>query len=348
MKIHQLMSLLLPLGLAALVSAQPALQTRRAELTELPREYRLDGVVEAVNRSTVSAQTRGEVLEILFDVDDVVQKGDLIVLLKGTEQQTLVVQAEADLKAAEAHLQEVRDEYQRIRGVFEKKLVSQSEMDRSSAALKAAQARQESATAQLQQASEAYGHTRVRAPYSGIVTDRHIEIGEIANPGSRLMSGISLDRLRIIVDLPQSLISSVRKGSEIRVQRPGNGYLAVQKVTIFPYANQGSSTFKVRLDLPDGTEGIFPGMFVKTAFTVGRSRQLLIPTAAVVYRSELTGVYVIGPEGRISLRQIKVGRKWNDDMIAVLSGLTEGEQVALDPVRAGSLLKQQLMEKRDE
>jgi len=97
----------------------------------------------------------------------------------------------------------------------------------------------------------------------------------------------------------------------------------------------------VRLDLPEGIKDLFPGMFVKTAFTVGEREDLLIPSAAVVYRSEVTGVYVLTTDGRISLRHIRLGRKSDDGMVAILSGLDKGERVALDPIAAGTRLKQQ-------
>ena len=82
---------------ATITPAQAAgsLEHETLRVVEVPREYRLDGVVEAVNQSTVSAQTSGQVEEILFDVDDFVETGDLIVRLKDTEQKARLVQAEA-------------------------------------------------------------------------------------------------------------------------------------------------------------------------------------------------------------------------------------------------------------
>jgi RND family efflux transporter MFP subunit len=304
-------------------------------------------VVEAVNQTTISAQTRGQVQEILFDVDDYVEKGALIIRLKDTEQQAGLIQASAEVKAANARLGEARDEHQRISEVFSKQLVARSALDKAETALQAAQARYDSAVAGLEQAREQYQYTQVRAPYSGIVTHRHVEMGEIANPGQALMTGISLDHLRVNVDVPQSLIPAIRKIGQASVEQPGNGYIPVSKLTIFPFADQASNTFKVRLELPPGTENMFPGMFVKTAFVVGNRQELLIPIKAVVHRSEVTGVYIINPNQRISFRHVRLGHE-RDGSIAVLAGLDAGEQVALDPIAAGVLLKQQLAEQADE
>lgn len=326
----------------AAITAQP-LETTTAEYRELPREYMLDGVVEAIHQATVSSQTSGRVEEILFDVDDFVEQGTLIIRLRDSEQKARLAKAQADLKEARARLDEAQEAFDRTKQVFAKKLISKSRMDEAEAGLKAAKARREAAEAGLRQAREQLDYTQVRAPYSGIVTKRHVELGETANPGQPLMSGISLNELRVKVDVPQSLINGIRESGQARVLLSPQAQESVDaiKVTIFPTADSGPNTFKVRLDLPPGTPGFFPGMFVKAGFTVGTQRQLLVPTSSVVYRSEVTGVYVVGTDGRISLRQIRTGHETADHMMEVLAGLEEGEQVALDPVAAGITLKQQ-------
>ena len=207
-------------------------------------------------------------------------------------------------------------------------------MDKAETALESATAEAEAAEATIQQALEQLQYTRVRAPYTGIVTHRHVQTGEIANPGQPLMSGISLDELRVTVDVPQ-----IRKLNKASVLEPGNGYINVEKITIFPFADHGSNTFKVRLDLPTGVKNLFPGMYVKTAFVTGVSRELVVPREAVVFRSEVTGVYVVGEEGRASLRHVRLGRELPGGAMIVLSGLDPGETVALDPVAAGATIK---------
>ena len=330
-------------ALAAALLGRPALATELhtapVERREVPREYRLDGLVEATQQTTVSAQTSGQVEEVLFDVDDYVTKGQVIVRLKDTEHRARVAQAEASAESAQARLVEARRDHERVKGIFAKDLASKAEMDRATAALQSAEAQAEAATAALEQAREQLTYTQVRAPYSGIVTERLVQVGETAQPGQRLMSGISLEQLRVVVDVPQTLVAQVRASGKARVQQPGNGWIPAEKITIFPYADPASNTFRVRLDLKPGTANLFPGMLVKTAFVVGSDEELVVPAGAVVHRSEVTGVYVVAPDGRIALRHIRLGRNNEDGTYSVLSGLSVGEQVALDPIAAGVLLK---------
>ena len=316
------------------------LATAVAEYRVVPREYRLDGVVEAVNRTTVSAQTQGQVQEILFDVDDYVEKDTVVARLKDTEHRARVAQASADMKSAAAQLEQAREEHTRVQGLSAKKNVSDSAVDQATADLASAQAALEAATARLEQAQEQLEYTQIRAPYSGIVTHRHLEVGEIASAGQPVMSGISLEELRVIVDVPQSVIPSVRRGGTARVYVPDGEVIETRDITIFPFADMGSNTFKVRVDLPRDIRALFPGMYIKTGFVVGEKQELAIPTQAVVYRSEVTGVYVVGQDDRVHFRQVRLGRAL-DRAFVVLSGLTEGERVALDPIAAGVQLKSQ-------
>ncbi len=337
---------LLTFGAQAAGPIKPAaLETAVVEYRTVPREYRLDGVVEAVNRSTVSAQTQGQVQEISFDVDDYVEKDAVIARLKDTEHQARVAQAAADLKSASARLQQANEEHARVAGLHRNKNASDSAMDQASADLASAQAALEAASARLQQAQEQLEYTQVRAPFSGIVTQRHMQVGEIATPGAPIMSGTSLEQLRVIVDVPQSVIPSVRDGGTARVYAAEGQTIETDRITVFPYADLGSNTFKVRVDLPEGTRSLFPGMFVKTGFVTGRKEELVVPRPAVVFRSEVTGIYVVGDDGGIRFRQVRLGRAL-DDAFVVLAGLGDGERVALDPIAAGVLLKAQASERQ--
>ena len=316
------------------------LKTVAVASAELPRIYRLDGVAEAVNRSTVSAQTAGRVVEVNFDVDDYVREGDIIVVLEDSEQQAGVRQAEANLKVASVQRQDAEKEYRRVAGVFAKQAVSKADMDRATAARNQAIAAEQAAEATLEQARQQLDYTQIRAPYNGIVTERLIEIGEVAQPGRQLMSGFSVDSMRISVDVPQNLVSSIRAQSAAQVEVE-NQWIEAEDVTVFPVADPRSDTFEVRLRLPDGVQGVFPGMYVKVGFMSGRQQTLVVPLSAVVLRSEVVGIYVVDGNGRVLFRHVRLGSPAGPEYVTVLSGVDAGEQIAVDPVAAGIRLKSQ-------
>ena len=345
-----LLSLLSTLMLAQATDVQASnteaeLATALVSMDLLSREFRIDGVVEAINKATVSAQTSGTIQKILVDVDDFVEKGTVIVLLKDVSQKAQLKKAQAGEQEAISNLSKAQDEFERIEDIYAKKVVSKSQMDDATHALSAAKARLDSARASLEEAREQLSYTRVKAPYSGIVTERHVEVGETVQTGAKIMTGVSLDKLRVNVDVPQKLINKIRVyGKAFVYTEAGLGgdqvQVAVDKITIFPIADRASNTFKVRLDLPEGIAGLFPGMFVKASLVTGEKQVLQVPQQSIVYRSELTAVYVISDDGTINFRHVRLGRK-NGDSLIVLSGLTEGEKVALDPIQAGIVLMQQ-------
>lgn len=330
------------LGSVSAAAPEPALATKAAEYRKLEQEHTLDALIEAVKQSTVSAQVPGRVVEINFDVDDFVPAGTVIIRLKNTEQRAGVEAAEASLREAQARHTEAETEHRRIADIYEKRLVAKAALDKAEADLAAARERLEAARATVKAAREQLGYTVITAPYSGVVVKRHIEIGEMASAGQPLMTGFSLDELRATATIPQNLIGAVRQHRQARILLPGQpGGIKAQALTFFPYADADSHSFRVRIALPRGVEGLYPGMVVKAALTTGMENRLVVPQTAVAHRSEVSAVYVVTAKGQVGFRQVRIGRRTGDGEVEILSGLEAGERVALDPVRAGIVLKQQ-------
>ncbi len=294
----------------------------------MTRERTFDGLTEAVKQATVSAQVTGRITEINFDVDDFVPKGEVILRFRDKEQRAAV-------DAAQARFDEASAEHKRVSDLLERKLVARAAFDKAEAALKAARA-------ELDRAQEQLDNTVVRAPYAGIVTKRHVEVGETANVGQALVTGLSLEDVRVTVDLPQDMVGVVRERGQARVvfTHLGGDGIAAESITVFPYADPASHTFRTRVELPAGLQGVYPGMFAKVSFVTEEVQRLVVPASAVVHRSEVTAVYVVDSEGRVGFRQVRLGHA-TDDSVIVLAGLSEGERVALDPTAAAVYLKQQ-------
>lgn len=324
-------------GPAASGLTLPPLPTLLIERERSPRERVWDGVVEAVNQATLSAQTAGRVVELPFDVDDYVPAGAVVVRFTDTEQQAAVRRARAQVEAAQAQAAEAEAEYERVRGVFERGLVARSLLDQATARRDSARAQLAAAQAQLREAEQQLEYTVVRAPYSGIVTRRHVEIGESVRPGQPLISGLSLGRLRVQVSVPQSEVFAIREHRKARVLLPDGRAIDAESVTVFPYADPETHAFRVRVELPEEETGLHPGMTVKVAFTVGEGERILVPESALVRRSEMQGVFVRRGD-RIALRQLRLGHRFGD-RYEVLAGLAEGEEIVLDPIAAAAWLR---------
>jgi len=325
------------LAAASSAGAQTNLATTAAVYEAAPRERIWDGTVEATNQATVSAQTSGRVAEILYDVDDFVEAGAVIMRFTDTEQRAALRRAEAARAEAEARFTAADSEFKRVENMFQNQTVSRARYDQARAELDAATARLDAARSSIVAAQQQLDYTVVRAPYAGIVSARHVRVGELVQPGQPLMSGLSLALLRVNVDVPQSLIDPIRKIGAAFVYA-GDERIAAESLTFFPVADPATNTFRVRVILPEGSATLYPGTFVKVGFVVGEEQRLLVPTHAIVRRSELSAVYVVdGPH--VALRQVRLGRAYGD-RTEILAGLSAGEAVADDPVAAGVYMKE--------
>jgi RND family efflux transporter MFP subunit len=329
------------LGTPALGAAE-SLPVYTVEPVSMPLEYQVDGVVEARRQATISAEVSGKIEAVNFDVDDTVEKGQVVIRIRDLEYQARLEKARANLAAANANLLEAQLRYDRSAGLLKQKLIAQSAFDEASAGFKAAQAQVKSAQADLSQAEEQLRYTIVRAPYSGVVVQRHVEPGESIRPGQPFMTGYAPDQLRVSASVPQSIISSLRQQRNVRVLLLEDGSsVEVERITIHPFANPQNHSFPVRLDLAARKHRLYPGMLVKVAITVGETARLLVPRQALVSRSEVNALYLRLADGRLDFRQVRPGNHF-DDRVEILAGLDAGETVVLDPVRAAIELKRQL------
>lgn len=324
---------------------QPDIELLAINADRASRERIWDGVVEAVHSATLSAQTGGRVLALPFDVNDYVKAGDVVVRFTDVEQQSAQRQARAALAAAQAAANEAEAEFSRVSEVHERRLVSRAQLDQATARRDASRAQLESAQAAVKAATEQVDYTAVRAPYSGIVTQRFVEVGETVSAGQPLIAGLSLDRLRLQVQVPQSDVAAIRENGRAFLLLNDGRRVQAERVTVFPYADPATHSFSVRVELPEAQTGLSPGMAAKVAFVMGEDARLMLPASSLVKRSEVTAAYVLGESG-LTLRQLRLGHRIGE-RVEVLSGLNPGERVAVDPVAAGLWLEQRRKARSD-
>ena len=319
--------------------AVEGLASETVALSTVERELRFDGVIEALNQATVTAQTAGRIVELPVDVGDYVEKGQLILQMTDTEQKARVASAQAALDAAHAQLTDASAQFKRMQDLFAKQLIAKAAFDQTEAAFKSARARTEAAEAAVQEAQQQLDYTRLHAPYSGIVLSRAVKVGESVAPGTPLMTGLSLEQLRVRVDIPQQHIGPVRKFKHARIPLASGVVLDTIDMRIPPGADAQSHSFPVLVNLPEGDHQLFPGTLIKVGFVVGAEERLLIPAGAVAQRGEINGVY-IKHDQRLEFRHVDLGSRTSDNRYPVLAGLNVGEVLVLDPVAAAGVYKQ--------
>ena len=321
-------------------SSPPALAATVVHAQPSRSQQVWDGVVEAVNQVTITAQTNARVLELPYEVNDVVAKGAVLVRFSDVEQKSARNAAQAQIASAQASYTDAQASYERIATVYAKGYVSTAQMDQQRAARDAAKAALEAARAQLGAVGQQLDYTVLRAPFAGVITQRFVHVGQAVQAGppspQPLIQLQALDDLRVNVQVPQSAVDAIRKFHSADVLLADGRRVTTSTVEVFPYADPATHTFNVRLQLPAGDAGLYPGMTVKVAFATGETRRMLVPASSLVQRGELVAVYVIGDHG-VTLRQVRLGNRDGDE-VEVLAGLDDGERVARDPPAATAWL----------
>jgi RND family efflux transporter MFP subunit len=316
-------------------AAAPSTETYALAYRDVADMISADGVVEAVRQSTLAAQIAGQIVELKVKVGDSVKAGQVLVRIDPRAAEQVVSGSQSQLAEAQAGLTNALRSFERNKQLFAQKFISKAALDQAELDYKAAQARVGALQANAGQASTARTFTTISAPYAGVIAATPIEVGDMATPGRALVTLFDPAGMRVTATLSQSSLREVKLQMPAQVDVPAlKRSLTAKQITLVPLADSRTHTARLRLELGDAA-GLLPGQFARAWFATGAARKLVIPERAVLRRSEVTAVYVIGASGQAQLRQIRTGEKSADGNIEVLSGLHEGERIALDPVKAG-------------
>lgn len=340
-------SLLVSVALsAALWSAGPAwsagaaLATAPVQSAGDRSQQGFDAVVEAVRQSVVSAQVAGAIVALEVQAGDRVKAGQTLVRIDARTAEQNASASDAQVRSAQAMLDVASKDFERQKQLHDKQYISQAALERAESHFKANQAQAAALLAQASAARTQTGLHVVRAPFSGVVAEVPVSLGDMALQGKPLLTLYEPGALRVTAALPQSLLGTAQAG--LKVEFPGLPQEqrwfepTPEQVQLLPTVDVATHTAQLRVKLPSAQSGLVPGLFARVWLpnaVAGAPARLYVPTSAVLRRAELTGVYVVDAKGAAVLRQVRVGRAQGGS-VEILSGVSAGERVALDPQAA--------------
>lgn len=324
------------------LAAGPAVPVLQVAAQAVAADLTLEGTLEAVKQSTLSAQANGRIAQLLVKAGDAVRAGQVLAVVDDRETQTGVERAQAGLAQAQAELRNAEAHTKRSRELRAQGFISQAALDTAETQWQSAQAGAKQAAAGQAQSQLAQGHTRLTAPYDGFVLSTHAEAGDLAFAGKPILTLYAPQPLRAVTHVPASRAALAAKASKVELQLQDGHWVSPASQTQLPVADPVSQTIEWRFQLaPAQAAQQVPGQQVKVRFAgvgVGGSKHLTVPESALLRRGELTALYVAqaGP-GRAGfvLRAVRVGASHGAAGVEILSGIKAGDQIALDPVRAG-------------
>jgi len=308
---------------AAMQPPPDAVTTIIAAQEEWPATLNAIGTVAAVQGLTVTADLSGIVSRISFDSGKTVQKGDVLVQLDTRQE-------EAQRSGAESQLQLARLNFQRMQGLVEQDAVSRAEYDAAAAAFKQAEARLGEIRATIERKT-------IRAPFSGVLGIRQVNLGQYLTGGDPVVPLQALNPIYVNFGVPQqeAVEMHIGRGVRITVGELGGGEFTGRISALDSVVDQTTRNVQVQATLPNAGGKLKPGMFVQTQVTLGADRQVVaLPASAINYAPYGDSVFVVGdmknPKGQTyrGVRQqvVKLGAA-RGDQIAVLSGINPGEEI---------------------
>lgn len=307
-------------------------------------ETSLDASVEAVRQATLSTQVPGAIVALHVKAGDKVRAGQALVQIDARAAQQQVVGSSAQLDAAQAAQRVAAKELERQKQLFQKQYISQGALDRAQAQWESAQAQVQAVQAQTQAAKTQTGFFVIQAPFSGVISEVPVTLGDMAMPGRPLVVMHDPSALRITAAVPQALLAGLNtrlKSVRYEVQgQTSSPDAAATQIELLPTVDASTHTAQLRMALPAGMSGIAPGMFAKVWIPTdkkgneAKDEKVYLPLQAIVRRGEMTGVYVVDAQGQPRLRQVRLGPV-RGDKVEVLTGVRAGEQVVTDPTQLG-------------
>lgn len=316
------------LGLTVFSWSINAVPMSTVKLSSLPTTVVVDAEVEAITAATVSAQVSARVKRLFVDVNDKVEAGDILVELDDTELRLRLAKAKAAKSVASAQLTQANTEYKRLKGLETQQFVSDQDISIAMSNREVAQAKVYLTQAEIAEVQQLLTYTKITAPYSGVVTARHIEIGEMAAIGAPLLSGFRMNQNRIVAQIPNRLIDGLESQGILTMKTGENNWLKLTDLTIAPNSSADSRSVMVRANVDDSVLKLRAGSLVKVGVVVGYRNALTVPTSAVFYQGDLAAVYVQVADV-IALRQVLVGNI-DSGQIEILSGLANEDKVVTD------------------
>ncbi len=320
-------------------AAQGELASTLVQVGGAAENSRYDGVVEAVRQTVIASQVSGAIIDLPVKAGDVVKAGQVLVRIDARSAVQGSLASQAQSQAARSALELATKDVERQRHLFEKQYISQSALERAETQFRASS---EQLKAQLAQASMATIQSDfyvIKAPYAGVIADLPIALGDMAMPGKAMLTVYDPKGLRITASVPQTSMNNYVDGQPFKVELPGltadHQWLSLTHMQLLPTIDANTHTLQIRVDLPVTAHGIAPGLFARLWLPSQRSSasHLYVPTSSIVRRGEMTGLYVIDANKHALLRQVRLGNAQNDS-IEVLSGVSAGERIAIDPAAA--------------
>jgi len=285
------------------------------------------GLIAADQRSDVTADTQGKVINVFIERGQVVKMGQPVVQLDVRSAALGAREAAANLAAARSQKQLADQECERTKSLLDKGAITKSEYDRQMAQCTAAQEQVAAVQARTEMMSKSVADGMVRAPFAGTVSEKMVSPGEWVAPGKPLFTLVDDDPLKIELSISEIAVSMIKKDQRVEVvatARPDKPYNAT--VTRLGAEIGRTRSLIVEATLDKGTD-LVPGMFAEAHIQIGETARPVLPADAVVKRGKTWHAFVVTKAGELEERLVQLGPTPGEGKVSIVQGVAKGERV---------------------
>ena len=292
----------------------------------------LPGTLQGFVQAPIAARASGYLKRWTKDIGSRVEKGELLADIESPEIDQQLSQAVAAREQAASSLALARSTMERWEGLRKKDVVSQQDLDEKRSAVAQMQASVAAADANMQRLRQLEAFKHVVAPFSGVITRRNVDVGDLIDSAKVLFTLSQTDPLRVYVNVPQASAQLVKPGQKVMVTQAElrgqkfEGQVSRTSASI----DTLTRTMQVEVALPNRDHSLLPGAYVQIALPLAASQSLTVPTNTLLFRGTGTMVGVVDAKGSVTLRRIGVGRNYGENF-EVLDGVTEADRIVLNP-----------------
>lgn len=297
--------------------------------SDLPRVISASGTVTAWEEVPVGAETGGLVATAVYvDEGEYVRQGQPLVQLNDALLRAQLRQQQAAVQTAEANLARDEAALARSQELKERGFLSQASLDTALANQRASAANLASARASLSETQTRVNQATIRAPVSGLISSRSVTRGQIVAAGSELFRMVRDGRLELDARIPEAELALVRAGMSATIISDQAGQASGTVRIVTPQVDPETRLGVARVALSGGT-ALKPGMFARAEIDAGSQPSLTVPAAAVVFRENRAGVYVLAADSTVRFQPITEGGR-SEGRVAVAAGLQAGQRVVVE------------------
>lgn len=295
----------------------------------------LPGTLQGFVQAPIAARSSGYLKRWTKDIGSRVQKGELLAEIESPEVDQQLSQAVAARAQTASSLDLAKSTVARWEALRKQDVVSQQELDERRSGLAQATANLAAADANVQRLRQLEGFKRIVAPFSGVITRRNVDVGDLIDAGGAgraLFQLAQTDPLRVYVNVPQAYANLVKVGQPVVVTqaelrgRSFNGEVARTSASI----DASTRTMQVEITLPNHDGTLLPGAYVQVSLPLAGNDALVVPTNALLFRGEGTRVALVDAQGHVHLRPITIGRNLGE-AFEVIDGVTAGDRLIVNP-----------------